>query len=74
MKGEALHHVYRAQVDTAAETTVTPYQHLLHHYREYNESFRCPIRLVAALDSNAVVSPLGECRAPGLNLMGLTHE
>ena len=60
MKGEVLHDVYRAHVDTATEKTVTPYLHLLHMYREYTDSFRCPIRLVAALDSNATVSPLGE--------------
>ena len=60
MKGETLHDVYCAQVDTATETMVTPYQHLLHKYRKYNESFRYPIRLVAALDSNAAVSPLRE--------------
>ena len=60
MKGEVIHDVYRAQVDTAAEATVTPFQHLLHSYRPYTETFKCPIRLVAALDSNATVSPLGE--------------
>ena len=60
MKCEALHNVYCAHVDTAAEITVTPYKHLLHHYREYDESFWCPIRLVTALDSNTAVSLLGE--------------
>ena len=57
MKGEALHDVYRAQVDTAAETTVTPYLYLLHKYRIYSEFFWFPIFLVAALDSNADVLP-----------------
>ena len=60
MKGEVLHNVYPAQVDTAAEATVTPYQHLLHMYRPYTDTSKYPIRLVAALDSNACVSPLGE--------------
>ena len=56
----SIHVARRAQVDTAAQATVTPYRYLLHDYREYDDNFRCPIRLVAALDSNAKVQPLGE--------------
>ena len=49
MKYEQLYDVYCAQVDITSETKVTPYHYLLHRYCEYNESFWCPIRLVAAL-------------------------
>ena len=60
MIGQSMHSTFRAQVDTAAETTVTPHQHLLHQYCPYTTTFCCPIRLVAALDTNLKVSPIGE--------------
>ena len=60
MMGQSMHDTFRAQVDTAAETTVTLHQHLLHRYRPYVDTFHNPSWLVAALDTNARVSPLGE--------------
>ena len=60
MMGRSMHNIFRAQVDTAIETTVAPHQHLLHCYWSYIYTFRSPISLVAALDFNAKVSPLGE--------------
>ena len=60
MKGEVLNDIYQTQVDTATKTTVTPYQYLLHNYHKYTKSFQCPNFLVAALNSNDTVSPLGE--------------
>ena len=55
-----LHTAHRAQVDTTAQATVTPFLHLLHGYKAYDDSFKCPIRLVATLDSNAKTNPIGE--------------
>ena len=60
MMGQSMHDALQAQVDAAAETTVTPHQHLLHLYWPYTDKFRSPIRLVATLESNAKVSPLDE--------------
>ena len=60
MMGQSMHDTFRAQVDTAAETTVTPHQHLLHRYCPYTDTFCSLIRLVAILDTNSKVSPLGK--------------
>ena len=74
MMGQSMHDTFRAQVDTATETTITPHQHLLHHYRPYTDIFCSPIRLVAALDTNSKVSPLGEgfLRIPSEDEHGLS--
>ena len=60
MMGQSIHNTFCAQVDTAAETPVTPNQYLLHRYCPYTNSFCSPIRSAAALDTNSKVSPLGE--------------
>ena len=74
MMGQSMHDVFRAQVDMAAETTVTSHQHRLHSYQPYTDTFCIPIWLVAALDSNAKVSPLGEgfLRIPSEDEHGLS--
>ena len=60
MTGNDIHVAHRAQVDTAAEASVTPFKDLLHDYKAYDDTFKCPIRLVAALDTNSKVQPEGE--------------
>jgi hypothetical protein len=38
-----LHRTIRAEIDTAADATVSPELLLIHKYRSYDESFPCPI-------------------------------
>ena len=54
-----VHLNHRAQVDTAAYVSVTPFIHLLFDYKEFDETFPCQIHLVAALSTNSKVRPLG---------------
>lgn len=49
-----------SQIDTITLTTVTLHLHLLHDYQEVTSSFISPIHLVAPLDSNFKVSPIGQ--------------
>ena len=60
MKGHDIHVAHQARVDTAAEASVTPFKDLLHDYKAYDDTFKCPIRLVEALDTNSKVPPEGE--------------
>ena len=59
MMGQSIHDTFRARVDPAAETIVTLYQHLLRRYCPNTDTYCSPIQLVAALDTNSKVSPLG---------------
>ena len=60
MMGKDIQVAHCARIDTAAEASVTPFIDILHDYKAYDDKCRCPIRLVAALDTNSKVQPKGE--------------
>ena len=58
-----------AQIDTGAYASCTDQLHLLWHYREFNDDYRCPICLIPATEGSDA-SPLGvgylRVPAPGI--------
>ena len=48
----------RAQIDTGTSASVTDRIDLLHFYREFDETFRCPIKLLPATEGSDTV-PIG---------------
>ena len=49
-----------AHLDTGAKVTVTNLQYILHDYKPYTESFKCPVRLIGAIDKSNAIYPEGE--------------
>ena len=41
-------------------TCVTNLQYILHDYKPYTESFKCPVRLIGAIDKSNAIYPEGE--------------
>ena len=55
----SIHVSIRGTIDTQAHVNVTPHLHVLHDVKFYDDKHPAPINLVAALDSNAKVAPIG---------------
>ena len=47
----------KAHLDTGAKVTVSNLQYILHNYKPYTRSFKCPVQLVGAIDEANVVYP-----------------
>ena len=50
----------KAHLDTGAKVTVSNLKYILHNYKPYTCSFKCPVRLIGAIDKTNVVYPEGE--------------
>ena len=62
--------IVRAQLDTGAFATCTDQLHMLHNYRQFDDSFPCPIRLLPATENSDTV-PIG---VGYLHIPARTHE
>ena len=61
----------RAQVDTGAFASVTDKKHMLHDYREFSQSFPCPVTLMPAKDGSDITPEgCGYLHTPAPNAHG----
>jgi len=61
----------RAQIDSGAFASCTDQKHMLHDYREFNESFRCPTVLQPAAEGSDITPQgVGYLHVPALNGRG----
>ncbi len=61
----------RAQIDTGAFASVTDQLHMLHGYREFSDSFPCPIKLEPAKEGSDILPQgVGFLHVPCMNERG----